>query len=521
MQNLFQAVAIRKPKRNKFDLSHEKKLTMHMGKLVPIMCQEVLPGDTFNCNTELLIRLTPLQTPAYVRVKAYTHFFFVPTRILWDEFKDFITGGPNGTSAPVHPYFLFDETQRAWLVKGQLADYLGIPPVDLAPPLGPIGVITNPLKVSCLPFRAYLNIYNEYYRDQNLITEVPFSKGSGNMTLVTDQLANMMWLRQRAWKKDYFTSALPFAQRGPAVGLPITMNYAPTSIVKYTDGSTPSSERDLAAKAGGNLGEIGTGLGMRIENLSSTAVSTTINDLRVATRLQEWLERNARGGARYIEQILHHFGITSSDARLQRPEYLGGGQAPIVISEVLSSFQDPAGAGDPQGSMAGHGIGVTAGHGFGRKTFEEHGYIMGILSVIPDVAYSQGLEKHWQRFDKLDYAWPSFGQLGEQPVKNRELYVNYTGTAGIDDGTFGYQSRYAEYKYKCGSFHGDFRDNLSYWHQDQIFTAPPALNESFISSIPNKRIFAVTDPTIHPLYVQLYHNLNAIRPLPYFGTPTL
>lgn len=316
---------------------------------------------------------------------------------------------------------------------------------------------------------------------------------------------------------------MPWAQRGGDVLIPMEadVNYLMEATIHsaqinqsqdMVDGNLIVTDGKLINDRGANPDATGTG----IHNIESIENSTlTINDLRRATRLQEWLERNARAGSRYIEQIFAHFGVRSSDARLQRPEYLGGSKQPIVISEVLNTAS--TGQGDPLGQMGGHGVSVGNNYAF-NKFFEEHGVIIGIMSILPRTAYMQGIPRMFSKFDKFDYYFPEFAHLGEQEVKNRELFENWVDSTG--DGTFGYQSRYAEYKFKESSVHGDFRDNMNYWHMARIFDTPPALNEGFVSADPTQRVFAITDPEIDKVYLQLYNDVKAIRPMPVFGTPS-
>lgn len=499
-------------KKAKFNLSHERKLSLNMGQLTPIMKMEVLPGDQIKLDsTEMLMRMAPMIAPVMHRIKAYVHYWFVPNRIIWSEWEDFITGGKNGDLAPVMPFITFPSTaapDRSY--NGSLADYLGLPTI----PVGSGGTVTNPSKISALPFRAYQTIYNEFYRDQNLSDPVPFSLGSGHVA--GQDLLEITQIRKRAWEKDYFTSALPWAQRNnQPVGAPVFFESGSPTVGRDAITGNPSSAGALALDA---QAIVNNGIAnIRLENEGSVLVE----ELRLANRLQEWYEKNARGGARYIEQLLSHFRVRSSDARLQRPEYLGGGSSNVVISEVLSTFQADTGVAPyPQGNMAGHGISAGANSGFSRR-FEEHGTVIGILSVLPKTGYMQGIHKDWKRFDKFDYAWPTFAHLGEQEVSNEEVYVNYTAPANTPYPTFGYQERYAEYKYAPNTVHGNFRDSLSYWNMDRVFTAPPALNESFVMSDPTTRIFAVESADDHKLYCQLFHNLSAVRPLPFFGTPRI
>lgn len=522
---LFDKIRIQKPRLNKFDLSHERKMSLRMGELIPILVQDIVPGDSFRVQSEIMMRFAPLLAPIMHRVNVTTHYFFVPNRLVWDEWEDFITGGPEGTTQPVFPHFNWSGI-GAVTGPGTLSDFMGLPVWDGEPVSG------NIAKVSMLPFRAYQLIYNEYYRDQNLQEEVPVPKTSGQQAAGAT-LNQLLQTRLRAWEKDYFTSALPWAQRGVAVEMPVDTNieweYKTISDVYRDTGAAPGVDTligigptDADKLRVGKLNNTTTGWAGRIENIediTADGAGFTINDLRRSIKLQEWLEKNARGGARYIEQILSHFGVVSSDARLQRPEYLGGGKSPVVISEVLSTYQDPGDTGLPQANMAGHGISVGTTNGF-KKSFEEHGYVIGIMSVLPKTAYQQGIPRHFSRETKFDYYWPEFAHLGEQEVKLKELYYSSTGAAGEMDETFGYQSRYAEYKYIPDSVHGEFRSSLAFWHMGRIFESKPSLNAGFVQSDPTTRIFAVQDAS-EQLYTQIYNRVSALRPMPYFGTPMI
>lgn len=500
-------------KRSKFDLSHERKLSLNMGKLVPIMVQEILPGDKFRVNTELMLRLAPMLAPVMHRMNVTVHNWFVPNRLVWNEWQDFITGGRDGDLSPVAPYFMavpFSGTQL--FQNGTLCDYFGLPTVPATG--GP--AITNQFRISALPFRAYQLIYNEFYRDPNLSQPIDFGLQSGQIAPADPEFTAMLTLRDSSWEKDYYTSSLPWAQRGGNSAAPVDYTTGlPTLAFDATSGAPVTSSPGLKTDVNGNVTyDAGATLDARLE----TEASVDINEFRKAWMVQKWLEKNARGGYRYIEMLLKHFGVMSSDARLQRPEYLGGASAPVVISEVLSNFQFSGDAeGLPQGNMAGHGISASSGNGFSRK-FEEHGHVITILRVLPRTCYQQGIPKAFQRFDKFDYAWPTFANLGEQEVKQSEIYADYAAPSGTNP-TFGYQERYAEYKYGQNTVHGDFRDSLAYWHEGRIFSAAPSLNESFVTADPSHRIFAVEDPAIHKLYCQVYHKVDALRPLPFFGTP--
>ena len=507
MKNIFGSIKSHAPGKNTFDLSHEKKMSIQMGALIPILNQEILPGDSIKCNSEIFMRLAPMIAPMMHRVNVYTHFFFVPNRIIWDEWEDFITGGPDGDLAPVHPYVQMNAANEWYFKPGKLADYMGLPSYGSTP--------AQSINVSALPFRAYYEIFNEYYRDQNLDEGVDFSKGSG----LADPI--ILNIQNRCWEKDYFTSCLPWSQRGGEVGIPVDFQYSTNSQLYNSDG-TPGNDGQLTSSAGGKLTVHGT-VG-RVENLADNSVNVPITDLRKSVRLQEYLELMARGGSRYIEQLKSIFGVNSSDARLQRPEYLGGGKQPVVISETLqtsaTNTQDTAVDASIQGTMAGHGISVGKSNSF-KKRFEEHGHVIGIMSVLPRTAYQQGINRSWTRFDKFDHYIPQFAHIGEQEVLNQEIYADLDDDAQVNTGTFGYQSRYAEYKYKESTVHGDFRDTLDYWHMGRKFSAPPVLNKDFVSSDPTQRVFAVTDPDEHKLYVQVYNRLKAIRPMPYHNDPRL
>ncbi|AXH77709.1 MAG: major capsid protein [Microviridae sp.] len=505
MSKLFQQVEFAKTGKSLIDLSHEKKLTMNMGQLVPIMVQEVLPGDKFQCSTEHLIRFAPLVSPVMHRINVYVHHWFVPERLVHAEWEKFITGGKDGKETATRPFIRITAGNESQIAPGSLADYMGIPTIPST------STISYNNDILASPFRAYQLIYNNFYRDENLIDEVPVLKTSG---IVADlEKNNLLTLRKRAWEKDYFTSALPWSQKGDEIELPNNIEYKPvTDTTNIVDLNHQGVTGSLTAQAG-QL-QAGSGVASQVENIKSIGI--TINDLRRSARLQEFLEKSARGGNRLTEFIKSFFGVESSDARLQLPEFLGGGKQPVSVSEVLSTFNNET---VPGAQMYGHGISVGASNQF-RRRFEEHGWIISILSILPRTAYQQGIPKMYRRFDKYDLYWPTFAQLGEQEVKNWEIYHDWAG-ADLDTGTFGYQSRYAEYKFQQSTVHGDFKDSLKFWHMGRIFDTKPALNETFVNSDPTQRIFAVTDPSVHKLYVQLYHNLKAIRPMPYFNKPIL
>ena len=530
--SIFSKVAMPRPPSNTFDLSHDRKFSGRIGELMPITLLECVPGDKFSIKSTNLTRFAPLITPIMHKAAVYCHFFFVPNRILWSNWEDFISGGEDGLSSPNFPTV---ETSLTGIVPpSSLADYLGLPTSD-GTVGSPAGDYSN-TQISAIPFAAYNKIYNDYYRDENLIqTQREDTLVDGN----NPQLAVTTPIAKRAWQHDYFTSALPFTQRGPEATIPLggtaPINYISgfqnqlrdttgTAIGSFDSTGTPietSSSGTLRSYLPGNT-ELNFDNSDSLSANLNAATASSINDLRRAFRLQEWLERNARGGARYIEIIMAHFGVMSKDARLQRPEFLGGSQTPITISEVLQTSNQAVTTNPsdqtPQGNMAGHGVSVGSSDYVSYKC-EEHGYIMGIMSVMPMTAYQQGVPKHWSKFDKFDYYWPSFANIGEQPIYNQELY--HTNTPADDEAIFGYTPRYAEYKYIPSTVHGEFRTSLNFWHMGRIFGSAPALNQDFIECDYEevKRVFAAPDE--EHLYVYLHNEVKANRLMPYYGTPTI
>ena len=498
-----------KPKSSNFDLTHDVKLSCNMGKLVPVMLMECVPGDNVRIGGDALVRFAPMVAPVMQRMDVSIHYFFVPNRLLWPKWPEFITGAgiAAGTPLPLHPYIDVNSSSYT-----KLMDYFGIPEA-------PVGYSE---KVSALPFAAYQSIYNQYYADQNLIPNA-HADNAGNVPCVDGDNTANTWLYQlqtRAWAHDYFTAALPFAQKGPAVDMPSVEVNAPVLANYSSDGNmhwptTNPPGFDLQVEHHGVNPDYSVGQLFVDTKRDGSVTAPTINDLRIAEKVQQWLERNARAGTRLVESILGHFGVRSSDKRLDRPEYIVGVKSPVVISEVLNT----TGTDElPQGNMAGHGISVTTGN-FGKYFCEEHGFIVGIMSVMPQAAYMQGISRHFNRFNSNDYYWPSFAHLGEQAVFLKELYA-FTANS---DKEFGYVPRYAEYKYMPSRVAGDFRDQLDYWHLARRFDGEPLLNKEFIECDVDEttRIFAVEDPDVDHLYCHVLNKVYARRLMPKFGTPML
>lgn len=503
------SVKMSAPGYNKFDLSHDVKLSCRMGQLVPIMALDVVPGDRFNIGCESMVRFAPMLAPIMHRVDITMHYFFVPNRILWENWKNYITNTPVAGNLPAHPHV--EITEGNW---NALADYMGIPnPLESGADI--------PELVNALPFAAYQRVWFEYYRDQNIqdptVVDPPMLADGLNNYLSWDDL------RYRCWEHDYFTSCLPFAQKGQPVTIPLDFEGQDIPVNRNVAGGGTSDWNVNPSGVAEVFNVVSADPSIPQEhlyaNLDPVTATSTINDLRTAYRLQEWLEKAARGGSRYIENTLAFFGVHSSDKRLQRPEYITGIKSPVMISEVLNT----TGTVDaPQGNMAGHGIGVVNGK-YGSYYAEEHGWIIGVMSVMPKTAYQNGIPKKFLRINTpFEYYWPQFAHLGEQAVSMKEIFA----FAADNDQTFGYLPAYSEYKYESNRVAGDFRDTLDFWHMGRKFTGQPLLNDDFISANPfsmaqaGDRVFAVQDPAVDYLWCHVYNKISALRKMPVFGTPT-
>lgn len=495
--------------RSSFDRSHGYKTTFDAGYLIPVFCDEVLPGDTMSLRMTAFARLATPIFPIMDNMRLSSFFFFVPDRLVWSNFEKF-NGAQDDPGDSTDFTLPVQTTPVGGYTEGSLGDYFGIP----------TGV--DSLDVCALPFRGYNLIFNEWFRDQNLTDSVTVDTGDG-----PDTDTNYTLLR-RSKRHDYFTSALPWPQKGDAIELPLGTSAPVVSAgdgEPYFDDGTTNSLRFVAnngsTSAIFNANQTGSasltwGSQTALETDLSTATAATINQLRQAFQLQRLAERDARGGTRYIEIVKAHFGVTSPDARLQRPEYLGGGSTFVNVNAIAQTSSTDATT--PQGNLAAFGTSAISGHGF-SKSFTEHGWVIGLVSLQADLTYQQGLDRMWSRSTRFDRYWPSLAYIGEQTILNKEIYAQ--GDAN-DDLVFGYQERYAEYRYKPSRITGAFRSNaatpLDAWHLSIDFSALPVLNDSFIQDNPPvDRIIAV--PTEPHILFDSWFNYRCARPMPIYGVP--
>lgn len=521
--------------RSKFNRSHVLKTTFDEGKLIPIFVDEVLPGDSFKLKVTTFTRMATPIFPVMDNLYLETFFFFVPMRLIWDNFQKFM--GEQENPGDSTDFLIPTYTATTGPVVGSLSDYFGIP----------TGV--NNISYNILPHRAYWLIWNEWFRDENLQNSVPVYKGDAGKVWESETSVNGFGpydCAPRGKRYDYFTSSLPWPQKGPGVELPLGGSATITGVsplgtssqhlgalslpfnstsnslgddyevwpAHYTTSSARPSSSDFLAS---NIPSMPSSSSPWLADLSS-ASAATINSLRQAFQLQRYYEKDARGGTRYIEKIKSHFGVTSPDARLQRPEYLGGHSDRININPVVQTSSTDSTS--PQGNLSAFGVSGARYHGF-SKSFVEHGYIIGLVNVRADLTYQQGLNRMWSRKTVLDFYWPSFAHLGEQAVLNKELYAQ--GNAQ-DDEVFGYQERYGEYRYKpsmiTGKFRSTYAQSLDAWHFSQKFENLPTLSNQFIQDHPPiSRCLAV--PSEPHFLMDAFFNLKCVRPMPLFGTPGL
>lgn len=605
---VFENIQLLKPKRAKFDLSHERKMSVPFGALIPTFVSEVLPGDSFQYNANIHGRFQAMLAPPMHRVNVFTHCFFVPYRILNRNFTRFINyqgNRPNLASQVAEsPYFLLKDARGAItngipgaaLKDGSLLDYLGFPTAPNETTISNVGGGTNEyddLRISAFMPLAYQRIWSDWYRDQNF-TRPMFSEDGDGQTLqstggnyfetntafgtgpaedfeatagISTDVVQLLTLRWRAWEKDYLTSSLPYANQG------IADPRVPITVPAGALGNTPVAGQPVPA-ADATFGKTG---GIQYPPTAGNPTdlgSFTMSALRVASALKRWLENSARGGTRYIESLWNHWHVKSSDARLSRAEYLGGGVQPMVISEVVTTAEGGTGA-QPPGYLAGHGVSFGTTNRFTRR-FEEHGCVMAITSIIPRTSYLYSLPRYFMRSEPLDFAWPELSQIGEQGVLGSEVFFklntdastsapNYTAGLPVNNTTYqgivtrypmgyvgasyfgfdlqndrqetsvtsgsvwGFQQRYGEYKYSPDTVHGLFRNSQSFWHFGRMLSPGVQLNNAFVTSDPRNDVFAVLptgdagEPQYsqHPINLHIYNRVSVIRALPYYNTPQL
>lgn len=487
-------------KRNKFSLSHYKLLTCDMGYLIPLTWLDVMPGDSLQMATSMLIRVSPLLAPVMHPVQVKISHWFIPYRLIWEDFESFITGGDDGLDASEPPYL---EINADWSVyESNLLDYLGYVPHNYT---------GSGIRVSTLPLRAYAKVFNEFFRDQDLVAELNCPTASGSDPTVNAVLASV------AWEKDYFTTARTAPQKGASIVIPLSdtsppvmgigktdQNYGSDPTVYQADGTTGKFRSNKADIINNNTGDVyiagthaTTGFPDIYADLSGLGID--IDDFRLSMALQKYQEARNRYGSRYPE-YLKYLGVSPDDKSLQRPVYLGGGKQTIQFSEVLNHSDTDT------GSMAGHGIAAMRSNRF-RHFFNEHGIVMTLMSAKPRSIYSQGLHRSLLKTTKEDYFQRELENVGDQEVLCEEIYV---GSAD-PEATFGYQDRYDEYRSMPSSIAGEFRSTLDHWHMARIFASEPSLNSTFVTAVPTKRVLA--SQNTDALYCMASHSIQARRPL--------
>jgi len=552
-RNNINSVLLRRPKRNKFDLSRVNKLTCEAGEIVPFFLEECLPDDSFKLATANRIRLAPQVLPLMHQIDVSMYWFFVPCRILWPNWEEFITGGKDGTSAPIIPYLNFGQGTSNIMKTagvGLLSDYLGVPTNAVSTTVG--AIVAN--SFNFLPFAAYVKIYNDYFRDENFTEELPYELKDGYQHLTAVSNASIStcvqtifgatgnvistsaprpWQRiyggcfLASWKKEYFTSALPNTQRGPIVNIPLG-DTAPVvfgesgesiSVYPRTIGCVNQSPATGDQVYDGALlgASSVTGNKRPLQADLSEATNTNIIELRRAFRIQEFLERMNAGGSRLTEMIYSMFGVKSPDARLQRAEFIGASHNPVLVDAVYQTSASQENS--PLADFAGKAISVG-----GQKPIsyycKEHGYIMGLMVIRPRPEYQNITRRHWLHglTGKFDYFWPILANIGDQEIQGRELYCG----EGLSTSAFGYTPRYQEYRFAPSETHGEMQTTLKYFHMNRIFDSAPVLNQQFMNCNPRTDMFTVADSEVsHHYWCEILIGCQAKRPIPKFGTPML
>lgn len=552
MANIFSQSPVNRVKKSHFNLSHDVKASFDLGNLVPVMCAEVLPGDTMKHRLDVMIKLSPLLTPLMHEVDVKAFSFFVPTRILWNNWEQFIAGSESGNDTGLIPprFFnvsgtpgqnnLYGSWSRGYLDIGQGNwDYLGLPPIYFSGSPRPDLSNYPSFDINALPFRALYRIIYEYFRDEylqdtSITNDSTWQKPQKGDTVTNTEALCILRLRNINWQKDYFTACQPWPQRGPTVNIPgvggdssisgiipspLFRRTSPTSGVPASGAASFSTNGILTDNSGAPVYFDQTNTGLE----AGSSEDGTLDNLRTAWSLKRWFENASRHGVRYIEHLLGHWGVRNGDARLQRPEFLCASTTPVVFSEVLQTSSSDSTS--PQGNYAGHGMTVSFNHSW-KRNFTEDGYVISLLAVTPRTAYTDGVHRMFTRQDRFDYAFPEFSHTSEQAVFNKEIYAPWLPNSIDPDGAFGYLPRYTEYRYIPSRIAGDFRDTLDFWHLGRKFFdyrtgsgTQPALNDSFVTSSPSSRIFAVESGVGKQLYCQVRHKLSGRRKLPKFGIP--